>query len=102
MGHEMRMPLTKYTNTALTTVIVPLTLSSLCLLLLERLGIYIVNMFTFYFLQDHRVTDRSLELQEFSLCNPTTSTIFAVRFFPHSPNPESDTFLPRLQFYVSI
>jgi hypothetical protein len=58
----MRLPLTKYASTALTIIIVPLTLSPLCLLLLVRLGGYIVNLcvFSSLFLQAHRETDRFL------------------------------------------
>ncbi len=44
----MSLILTKYVNTTL-TIIVPLTLSPSRLLLLVRLGVYIVNLCTFYF-----------------------------------------------------
>jgi hypothetical protein len=43
------MPLTKYEHTAQTIIIVPLTLSPFCLLLLVRLGVYTVNLCAFYF-----------------------------------------------------
>jgi len=44
----MRLPLSKFDSIALTMIIVPLTLSPLCLLLLVRLVGYIVNVYTFY------------------------------------------------------
>jgi hypothetical protein len=48
----------KYANTALTIIIVRLTLSPVCLLLLVRLGGYIVNQVVpLFFFQDHRETD---------------------------------------------
>jgi hypothetical protein len=45
----MRLLLTKYEHTVQTIIIVPLTLSPLCLLFLVRLGGYIVNLCDFYF-----------------------------------------------------
>ncbi len=44
----MRLPLTKLGDIALTITIALLTLSPLCLLLLLRLGGYIVNLCSFY------------------------------------------------------
>ena len=49
IGHLMRPLLTKYAFTALTIIIVPLILSPLCLLLLVCLGVYIANLYAFYF-----------------------------------------------------
>ena len=45
----MRLLPTKYAVIALTIIIVPLTLSPLCLLLLVLLGVYIANLCVFYF-----------------------------------------------------
>ena len=56
----MRLPLIKYANAVLTIIIVPLTLSPLCFLLIVRLGVYIVNL-CLLFLQAHRDTDRFSE-----------------------------------------
>jgi hypothetical protein len=44
----MRLVLTRFENIALTIVATPLTLYHLCLLLLVRLGGYIVNLCAFY------------------------------------------------------
>jgi len=44
IGHKMRLPLIKYGNIALTIITIPLAQSPLCLLLLVRLGGYIVNL----------------------------------------------------------
>ena len=44
----MRLPLTRSENIELTIIITHLTLSRLCLLLLVRLGGYIVNLCAFY------------------------------------------------------
>jgi hypothetical protein len=66
----MRLSLTRLENIALTIITTPLMLSPLCLLLLVRLGGYMVNLCAF--LQAHRETDRFfafLQLQEFSLRN---------------------------------
>jgi hypothetical protein len=59
----------KYGNIALTTTITLLTQYHLCLLLLVRLGGYIVNLSDFY---SYRIIEKltvSLQLQEFSLRN---------------------------------
>jgi hypothetical protein len=45
----MRLPLKKYDSISLIIIIVPLTISPLCLLLLVRLGVYTVNLCVFYF-----------------------------------------------------
>jgi len=60
-------------------------LSSLCLLLPVRLGVYIVNLFAFYSYRFIGNLTAFLQLQEFSLRNPTvaSSTTTAWRS-PHS------------------
>ena len=61
----------KYGNIALTTTITLLTLYHLCLLLLVRLGGYIVNLSDFY---SYRLIGKltvSFQLQEFSLYKPS-------------------------------
>ena len=60
----MRLSLINYANTALTTIIVPLTLSPLCLLLLVRLDIYTVNSCAFYFCRLIGKLTAFLQLQE--------------------------------------
>ena len=45
----MRLLLARSENITLTIIIIPLTLSPLCLQLLVRLGGYIVNLCAFYF-----------------------------------------------------
>jgi hypothetical protein len=65
----MRLPLTKFDSIALTIIIVPLTLSPLCLLLLVRLGGCIVNLFAFYFYKLIGKLNAFLQLQEVSLRN---------------------------------
>ena len=77
----MRLPLTKYDSIVLIMIIVPLTLSPLCLLLLVRLGGYIVNLCAFYFYRLIGKLTAFLQLQEFSLRNPTgySSTTAAQR-----------------------
>ena len=45
----MRLTMTRLENIALTIITIPLTLSSLCLLFLVRLGGYIVHLCDFYF-----------------------------------------------------
>ncbi len=55
----MRLPLTKYDSIALTVIIVPLTLSLLCLLLLVRQDAY-TEFVCLFFLQAHQETDRFL------------------------------------------
>ncbi len=61
----------KYGNIALTTTITLLTLYHLCLLLLVRLGGYIVNLSDFYSYRIIGKLTAFLQLQEFSLCNQT-------------------------------
>jgi hypothetical protein len=62
----MRLLLTKFDSIALTIIIVPLTLSPLCLLLLVRPGVYIVNWCAFYSYRLIGKLTAFLQLQEFS------------------------------------
>ena len=63
----MRLPLTEYDHTAHTIIIVPLTLSPLCLLLLVRLGVNTVNLCAFY-----RETERFFAASGVQLAQPTS------------------------------
>jgi hypothetical protein len=65
----MRLLLTKYVDTTQTIIIVPLTLSPLCLVLLVRLVVYIVNLYSFYFYRLIGKLTFFLQLQVFSLYN---------------------------------
>ena len=70
----------KYGNIALTKTITLLTLYHLCLLLLVRLGGYIVNLSDFYSYRLIGKLTAFLQLQEFSLRKPTvTSSTSTVR-----------------------
>ena len=62
----MRLLLTKSYNTVLIIIIVPLTLSPLCLLLLVRLGGYTAIVCAFYFYRLIGKLTAVLQLQEFS------------------------------------
>jgi hypothetical protein len=59
--------LTKYDSIALTIIFIPLTLSPLCLLLLERQGAYTVNLCAFYFCRQGNSTACFQEELEFML-----------------------------------
>ncbi len=91
----MRLPPTNYEHTVQTIIIVPLTLSPLCLLLLVRQGVYTVNLRAFCF---HKLIGKLtafLQLQEFSLRNlPVDSSTSAARRSPHSSSLRSATFSP--------
>ncbi len=63
----MTQLLIKYGNIVLTTRITLLTLYYLCLLLLVRLGVYIVNLTDFYSYRIIGKLTAFLHLQEFSL-----------------------------------
>ena len=79
------MLLTKYANTAQTKIIVPLTLSPLCLLLLVRLGVYIVKLCAFYSYRLIGKVTAFLQLHQFTLRNPTVvSSTTAARRSPHT------------------
>ena len=94
----------KYDNTSLTIIIVPLTLSPLCLLWLVRLGAYTPNLCGFYFYKLIGKVTAFLKLQEFSLrklpVDSSTSACTAARRSPHSSKSEWVTSSPRLQLYV--
>ncbi len=91
----------KFDNIALTiTITVPPTLSPLCLLLLVRLGGYIVNLCAFYFYKLIVKLTAFLQLQGFSLRNlPVASSTTAAPRSPPSSNLRLATFSPRLQHY---
>jgi hypothetical protein len=83
----MRLPLTGLEKIALTIITIPLTLSPLCLPLLVRLGVYIVNLCAFYSYRLVGKLTAFLQLQEFSLRNQTVvSSSTAVRRSPHPSN----------------
>jgi hypothetical protein len=90
-------------NIVLTIITIPLTLSPLCLLLLVRLRGCIVNLCTFYFYKLIGKLTAFLQLQEFSLRNPTvssnSSSTTAARRSPHNSNLRLAIFSPRLQHY---
>ncbi len=77
----MRLLMIKYGNIALTTTITLVTLYHLCLLLLVRLGDYIVNLSDFYSYRLIGKLTAFLQLQEFSLRNNmiVTSSTSAAR-----------------------
>ena len=92
------MILTKLDSITLTIIIVPLTVSALCLLLLVRLGVYIVNWCVFYSYRLVGKLTTFLELQEFSFRNLTVdSSTTVVCPSPHNSSLRSATFSPRLQ-----
>ena len=82
---KMRLPLTKYCNTVLTVIIVPV-----------RLHCELVHLL---FLQAHRKLTAFLQLQEFSLRKQTTS-ITVARCSPQSSSQKLDTSSTRLQHCV--
>ncbi len=67
----MRMVLIKYGNITLTKKTIHRPQSPLCLLFLVRLGGYIVNSLDCYSYRINEKLNVFLQLQEFSLCNPT-------------------------------
>jgi hypothetical protein len=81
----MRLLLTRSESIELTTTITGITLLTLyhlCLLLLVRLGGYIVNLSDFYSYRLIGKLTAFLHLQEFNLLNMiVTSSTSAVRFF---------------------
>ena len=79
-GHS----LTRLENITLTVILIPQTLSPLCLLLLVRLGGYIENLCVFYFFKIIGKLTTSLQFQEINLHNITESTVlnhFAIKAF---------------------
>jgi hypothetical protein len=76
----MRLLLTKLENITLIIITILLTLYPSCLLLLVRLGGYIVNLCDFYSCKLIGKLTAFLQLQEFSLCNlPVTSSTSTTR-----------------------
>ncbi len=67
----MRLPLIKYGNIVLTIITIHRAQSPLCLLLLVRLGGYIVNSVDCYSSRLIGKLTAFLQFQEFSLCNMT-------------------------------
>ena len=98
----MRLLLTRSESIDLTTTITLLTLYHLCLLLLVRLGGYIVNLSDFY---SYRLIGKLtvfLKLQEFSLRNMiVTSSTSAARLLLHSSKAGLACLSLRRQLYVS-
>jgi hypothetical protein len=81
----MKLLLTKLENIALTVITIRLILYPLCLLLLVRLGGYIVNLCDFYSYKLIGKLTAFLQVQEFSLCNMTVdSSTTAVQRSPPS------------------
>ena len=80
----MKLLLTKLENIALTIITILLTLCPSYLLLLVRLGDYIVNLCDFYSYKLIGKLTAFLQLQEFSLHNPivSSSTTVALRSPP--------------------
>jgi hypothetical protein len=66
----MRLPLIKYGNIAMTLITIHRAQSPLCMLLLVRLGGYIVNSLDSYSYRLIGKLTAFLQLQEFSLRNP--------------------------------
>jgi hypothetical protein len=98
----MRLLLTRSESIEMTTTITLLTLYHLCLLLLVRLGGYIVNLSDFYsYRLIGKLTD-FLQLQEFSLRNMiVTSSTSAARLSFHSSKAGLAWLSLRRQLYVS-
>ena len=93
----------KYERTVKTIIIVPLTISPLCLPLLVRLGVYIVNLWVFYFYNLIGKLTSFLNLQEFNFRNlPESSSTTTVRRSPHTSNPRLSTFSPTLSLGVPV
>jgi hypothetical protein len=94
----MRLPLTRSESIELTTIITPLHRCLLCLMLLVRLGDYIVNSCDIY--SDGLIGKLTafLQLQEFSLRKPTVdSSTSAARLSLHSSKAELVWLSLRLQ-----
>ena len=88
-------------NIVLTTTITLLTLYHLCLLLLVRLGGYVVNLSDFYSYRLIGKLTAFLQLQEFSLHKPTVvSSTSAARLYLHSSKAGLAWLSLRLQLYV--
>ena len=95
-----RLLLTKLENIILTIITTTLLLSPLWLLLLVRLGDYIVNLCSFYFYNLIGKLTTFFQLQEFSLRNTTVaSSTTTARRCPRSLNQRLGTFSLKLQHY---
>jgi hypothetical protein len=90
-------------NIVLTTTIGLLTLYHLCLLLLVRLGGYIVNLSDFYSYRLIGKLTAFLQLQEFSLRNlPVASSTSVARLSLNSSNTKLAWLSLRRQLYILI
>jgi hypothetical protein len=97
----MRLPLIKQGNIALTTTTIHRVRHHLCLLLLVRLGGYIVNLSDFYSYRLIGKLTAFLQLQEFSLRNlPVTSSTTAARLSLNSSKAGLAWLSLRRQLYV--
>jgi hypothetical protein len=97
----MRLLLTRSESIELTTTITLLTLYRLFLLLLVRLGSYIVNLSDFYSYRLIGKLTAFLQLQEFSLHKPTvTSSTSTARLSLRSSKGVLVCLSLRLQLYV--
>ena len=96
MGHSMRLLLLKLDSITLTIIIVHLTVSPLCLLLLVRLGVYIVSWCAFHSYRLIGKLTAFLQFQEFYLRNRTvtisTSTVWPS---PHKLKSKVDNILAK-------
>jgi hypothetical protein len=99
----MTQLLIKYGNIALTTTTIHRVWYHLCLLLLVRLGGYIVNLSDFYYYKLIGKLTAFLQIQEFSLHNlPVVSSTSAARFSLNSSKVGLAWLSLRLQLYVLI
>ncbi len=97
----MSLPLTKSESIDLTTIITPLHRSLLCLVLLLRLGDYIVNSCDFDSYMIIGKLNVFLQIQEFSLRKPTvSSSTSGARFSLHSSKAGLTWLSLRLKLYV--
>jgi hypothetical protein len=94
----------KYGNIVLTTTTGHRVRYHLCLLLLVRLGGYIVNLSDFYSYRFIGKLTAFLQLQEFSLHNLPVedSSTFAARRSSRTSSQKSETYSSRLHLYVLI
>ena len=98
----MRLPLIKYGNIGLTIITIPLHQYSLFLLLIVRLGCYIVNSLDCYSYSLIGELTAFLQLQEFIMWNLTVdSSTSTVRCSLRNLKKKSTVPSPRLHLYVS-
>jgi hypothetical protein len=99
----MTQLLIKYGNIVLTTTTIHRVRYHLCLLLLVRLGGYIVNLSDFYSYRLIGKLTAFFQLQEFSLRNlPVASSTSAARHTLLSSSQNVEIFSLRVQLYVLI